>query len=74
MEKAVSRERQAFYQRLTEIAGPENVIADNRATAPYEVDGLTPGAVVFAATTEQVAQIIRAANEFRTPIIPWGSG
>lgn len=74
MEKTISQERQAFYQRLTEIAGPENVITDNQATAPYEVDGLTPGAVVFAATTEQVAQIIKAANEFRTPIIPWGSG
>jgi len=74
MEKAVSQERQAFYQRLTKIAGPQNVMIGNQATAPYEVDGFLPNTVVFASTTEQVAQIIKAANEFRTPVIPWGSG
>lgn len=74
MEKAVSQERQAFYQKLTEIVGPANVMTGNQATAPYEVDGLVPNTVVFASTTEQAAQIIKAANEFRTPVIPWGSG
>jgi len=74
MERAVSQERQAFYQKLTEIAEPENVVTGNQATAPYEADGLVPNTIVFPSTTEQVAQIIKVANEFRTPIIPWGSG
>ena len=74
MEKALSQERQAFYRKLTEIAGPANVLTGNQATAPYEVDGSVPDTVVFASTTEQVAQIIKVANESRTPVIPWGSG
>ena len=74
MEKAISQERQAFYQKLTKIAGPDNVLTGNQATASYEVDGLVPETVVFPDTTEQVTQIIKAANEFRTPVIPWGSG
>ena len=74
MEKAISQERQAFYRILTEIAGPANVLTGNQATAPYEVDGFVPDTVVFPSTTEHVAQIIKAANESRTPVIPWGSG
>ncbi|MFQ5996992.1 MAG: FAD-binding oxidoreductase [Dehalococcoidales bacterium] len=74
MEKSIPQGQEVFYQKLTAIVGPENVLTDNQATAPYAVDGLTPGTIVFAATTEQVSQIIRTANEFRTPIIPWGSG
>lgn len=46
----------------------------SQTMAPYAVDGLVPNTAVFPATTEQVAQIIKAANESRTPIIPWGSG
>jgi len=74
MEKTVSQERQAFHQRLGEIVGPENTVTDEQITASYEVDGFTPAEVVFATSTEQVSQVIRLANEFRIPIIPWGSG
>ncbi len=74
MGEAVSPEQQAFYQRLASIVGSENVMTDNQKIAPYEVDGFTPKATVLAATTEQVSQIIKAANESRTSLIPWGSG
>jgi glycolate oxidase len=74
MEKAISQEQQFFRQKIAGIVGPENVITDNRETAAYEVDGLTPKAIIFAVSTEQVAQIIKQANESRTSIIPWGSG
>ncbi len=73
-EKAAPQEREALYQRLAEIVGTENVITDSQKTAPYEVDGFVPGAVVFASSTEQVSQIIKAANESGTSVIPWGSG
>jgi FAD/FMN-containing dehydrogenase len=72
MENVASPE--TLVQRLAEIAGPENVLTDDHTRAAYSVDGLTPGAVVFPASTEQVAQVIRAANELRTPLIPRGSG
>jgi len=72
--KAVSKEGEALYQRLAEIVGSKNVMTGDQATAPYEVDGLVPYAVVFASTTEQVSQIINAANQSGTSIIPWGSG
>jgi len=73
-EEAAPKEREAFYQRLAEIVGAENVLRDKPATAPYEVDGFIPNAVVFPSSTEQVSQIIKAANEFKVPVAPWGSG
>ncbi|MEE9399127.1 MAG: hypothetical protein V3V23_02565, partial [Dehalococcoidales bacterium] len=74
MEKTVSQERQALNQRLAEIVGPENVIKEGQAAAPYKVDGLAPETVVFAATTEQVSQIVKIGNQSQVAIIPWGSG
>ena len=74
MEKPVPPETTGLSRKLAEIVGAENLVTGDRETAPYQVDGLTPGAVVFAATTEQVAQIIKAGNEFQTSIIPWGGG
>ncbi|MFQ6122608.1 MAG: FAD-binding oxidoreductase, partial [Dehalococcoidales bacterium] len=65
---------ETLSQRLAEIVGQENVLTDSRETASYEVDGMVPSAVVFPSTTEQVSQIVKAANEFGTPIVPWGSG
>jgi len=74
MGKTASSEQTALAQRLAEIVGPENVMTDSQTTSTYEVDGLVPTAVVFAATTKQVSQIVKAGNESRTSIIPWGSG
>jgi glycolate oxidase len=74
VKKTVSQEREAFHQQLGAVVGPENVLTEAQATASYQVDGFTPDGVVFATSTEQVSQVIRLANEFRIPIIPWGSG
>lgn len=72
--KAVPQEKEAINQRLAKIVGPDNVKTGKQATAPYKVDGLVPNTIVFASTTEQVSQIIKAANESRVSIIPWGGG
>ena len=72
--KAVPQERQALSQRLTGIVGSKNVMTSKEAMVTYEVNGLTPDTVVVASTTEQVSQIINAANQSGTSIIPWGSG
>ena len=74
MTDTVTPEKQTFYQKLGEIAGAKNVRTGEKATAPYMVDGFTPQAVVFPASTEQVASIIKAANESRKTLIPWGGG
>ncbi len=74
MEKSTPPEKTGLSRKLAEIVGAENLFTSDRETAPYKVDGLTPAAVVFASTTEQVAQIIKASNEFQASIIPWGGG
>jgi len=74
MEKSVPPRKNDLSQKLAEIVGPENVFTGERETASYQVDGLTPLAVVSASTTEQVAQIVKAGNQSQVPIIPWGGG
>jgi len=74
MTNTVSPEKQAFYQKLGEIAGAKNARTGEKATTPYMIDGFAPQAVVFPTSTEQVASIIKAANESRKTLIPWGGG
>jgi glycolate oxidase len=74
MEKTISPEQPNLSPRLAEIVGPENVVTDKQGTVPYEVDGISPSVVVFAATTEQVSNIVWEGNQSRMSIVPWGSG
>jgi FAD/FMN-containing dehydrogenase len=70
----ILQDKQAFYQKLGQIAGAENILNGEKPAAPYTVDGITPGAVVFPTSTEQVAEIIKAANESQVKLVPWGGG
>jgi len=74
MDNTVSPEKQAFYQKLGEIAGAGNVLTGDKAAARYTVDGIAPRAVVQPASTKQVVDIVRAANESRITLVPWGNG
>ncbi len=74
MADTVSQAKQAFYQKLGKIAGADNIMTGEKSTAPYTVDGITPKAVACPASTEQVADIIKGANEARIALVPWGSG
>ncbi len=74
MNKTVPPEKQAFYQKLGKIAGAENVLTGEKATAPFTADGFTPQAIVCPASNKQIASIIREANESRVTIVPWGGG
>jgi glycolate oxidase len=65
--------------RLRKIVGPENVLTSKEDLIAYSFDGTAamqqlPGAVVFATTTEQVAQILKLANQTKTPVVTRGSG
>jgi glycolate oxidase subunit GlcD len=65
--------------RLRQILGAPAVTDDETDLLVYECDALTlfknrPDVVVFPQTTEQVAQIVRVANEHRIPFVPRGAG
>src|SRR2546423_15686569 len=65
--------------QLRHMVGDENVLITPEDLIPYSFDGTAalqqmPGCVVFARTTEQVASILRLANDTKTPIVTRGSG
>ncbi len=74
MAKTVFEKGQAFYHQLEQTAGVGNTLTGEQKTASYEVDGITPSTVAFISSTEQIADILRAANESQTAIVPWGGG
>ena len=64
---------------LRRMVGDENVLIAPEDLIPYSFDGTAalqqmPGCVVFARTTEQVASILRLANDTKTSIVTRGSG
>src|ERR1700737_66439 len=69
----------AIVDRLRTIVGERNCIVESSQLRTYESDGLTsfhamPGIVVLPASTEEVVQIVRIANEAGLPIVPRGAG
>lgn len=71
--------KKEVINRLRQILGAPGVTDDETDLLVYECDALTlfknkPDVVVFPQTTEQVAQIVRVANEFRIPFVPRGAG
>lgn len=59
-----------LVKKLEEIVGKDNVITENSGLAST----LMVGAVVTASSTKEVAEIIRLANQEKTPVIPLGNG
>jgi glycolate oxidase len=56
--------------KLREIVGPRGVLTEKEDLIPYSFDGTAalqqmPGCVTFASTTEQVAAILKFANQTR---------
>jgi glycolate dehydrogenase FAD-linked subunit len=65
--------------RVAEIVGDDHVRDDAGALLTYATDATPlergrPDLVAFPATTEEVAGILRLANEARVPVVPRGSG
>jgi glycolate oxidase len=70
---------QEILSKLRAIVGGENVLTEKEDLIPYSFDGTAamsqmPGCVVFAKTTEQVSQVLKLANEGKTPVVTRGSG
>jgi glycolate oxidase subunit GlcD len=66
-------------ERLGEIVGERNVTTDETELLVYECDALplykgSPDVVVFPRTSEEVAAVVRVANEFGVPFLPRGAG
>jgi glycolate oxidase len=68
----------AIAKQLRRICGPEAVLDRAEDLLLYEYDGglarSRPNVVVFPQTTEQVAAVVRLANDAKVPIVPRGAG
>ncbi len=65
--------------KLRDTVGSENVLTAKEDLIAYSFDGTAamqsmPGCVVFALTTDHIAQILKLANSAKTPIVTRGSG
>ena len=64
---------------LQRLLGTDEVLTRKEDLIPYSFDGTAalrqmPGAVVFARNTEQVASVLKLANQAKTPVVTRGSG
>ena len=60
--------------QLRNIVSAENVLTSTEDLVAYSFDGTaamsqTPGCIVFALTTEHIAQILKLANATKTPVV-----
>jgi glycolate oxidase len=65
--------------RLRDIVGTEQVLTSPEDTIPYGFDGTAAlkgpvGVVVHPGSTEEVAEVVKLANEFSNAIVTRGSG
>ena len=67
------RDEAAFVKRIAETVGAEHV-ACAPDTEPYAVDGVLPGVVAAAGDADQVAALLRIADEADAKVTPWGGG
>jgi glycolate oxidase len=68
-----------IWADLAAILPADRILTQPEDIIPYSFDGTAalsqrPAAVVLATTTDEIARLLRWANETRTPIIPRGSG
>src|SRR5687768_9142750 len=68
----------ALNGKLKQLLGPKGVLQDPQDLSLYEYDGgvdkARPGIVVFPRTAEDVAAIIKLANEYKVPMVGRGAG
>lgn len=69
----------SLTDRLRSLVGPSNLITERDECLAYAYDGTAmlrhePAAVVMVETTEQVAAVLRLANEEGFKVVPRGSG
>lgn len=70
---------QETLAKLARLVGSENLLTAREDLIPYSFDGTAalrqmPGCVALARTREEVAAVVRLANQTRTPLVTRGSG
>ncbi|MBI2925498.1 MAG: FAD-binding protein [Verrucomicrobia bacterium] len=65
--------------QLRNVVGNQNVLTAEEDLIPYSFDGTAalqqmPGCVVFTRTTDEIARVLKWANETKTAIVTRGSG
>jgi FAD/FMN-containing dehydrogenase len=67
-----------FFDRLSQIVGPENVTTSHIDCLAYSRDmsihAGVPQAIVFVTNTEQVSEIVKQANQEKIPVVARGTG
>ena len=68
-----------LVENLRALLRPEQVISEPEELLVYECDGLThyrhrPRAVLFPASTEEVAEVLKLLARERVPLVPRGAG
>lgn len=76
--KTTTASKPEVIDKLRAIVGEDNIIVDPEKVEPYGADAVKekfpPEAVVFPESTEQIAAIIKLANEYLFPITARGGG
>ena len=76
--KRTAASEESVLSRLREIVGDENVLVDPDRMEPYAQDAIKekfpPEAVVLPRTTEQIAEILKLANQANFPVTARGGG
>ncbi|MEM6891933.1 MAG: FAD-binding protein, partial [Pseudomonadota bacterium] len=70
IETAIGILKQRFGDRLQ----TGQAIREQHAHTTTWIENQPPDAVVFAQSTEDVAEVVRVAAEYGVPIIPFGTG
>jgi len=76
--KTTNASKPEVLEKLRDIVGTDNVIADPDEVEPYGADAVKekfpPEAVVFPETTDHVVRILKLANEYLFPVTARGGG
>ncbi len=76
--RATNASKPEVVEKLRQIIGAANVLVEPEKVEPYGADAVKekfpPEAVVFPETTEQMAQILKLANEYKFPVTARGGG
>jgi FAD/FMN-containing dehydrogenase len=66
--------QQHLLAHFEEIIGPKHVVADESQLRAHAVNGLTPWAVLFPGSPEEVSQCVHLAFTEQLAMVPWGGG
>ncbi len=86
--RRVGLERAMLYSELEEVVGPEHIAWGEAEKLVYSTDWFwlpqmwldrgeklrAPDYIVHPGTVAEISEILRVANSYRTPVIPWGGG